>query len=228
METKPIRNCSRNRLWTCGFTHTTITDSYNQDKRLLSYPCNAPHWCITFCAGLTAGLDMVLRALCIVIVARVVAGDNDVQFLVSGGPCPDVFPVPWSVHRAPELCAHPEMWLARSPPAAEPEVDQLVLWGETPITVVAAELPSWGSFVRINPLLPVTEPCGGSVSTAPFSFTNCRVLLVSELCFRLSCLMSSHSAPFSSASAAGDDRGLVSLSPMKKWTKKNPAHLLCR
>lgn len=177
---------------------------------------NAPRWCITFCAGLTAGLDMVLRALCTVIVARVVAGENDVQFLGSGAPCPDVFPVPWSVLRVPELCAHPEKWLAICPPAAEPDGDQLVLWGETPITFVVVELPSWGSFERMNPLLPVTEPCGGSVSTAPFSFTNCKVLFVSELCFGTACLMSSHSVPFSNASAVGDDTCLTSLSPMRK------------
>lgn len=78
--------------------------------------------------------------------------------------------------------------------------------------------------VRTNPLLPVTEPCGSSVSTVPFSFTDCKVLLASQLCFGLSCLASSHSVPFSSASAAGNDTCLVSSSPKNGFKKKNNQH----
>lgn len=52
---------------------------------------------------------MVLRALWIVIAARVAAGVGDVRFLVSDAPCPAVFPMLWSVLRAPELGARPEM-----------------------------------------------------------------------------------------------------------------------
>lgn len=85
----------------------------------------------TFCAGLTAGLDMVLRALCIVTVAGAGAGDDAVSFLVSGVPCPNVVPVLGSVLSAPELCAHPDaeagMGLVACPPAGEPEGNQLVL-----------------------------------------------------------------------------------------------------
>lgn len=68
--------------------------------------------------------------------------------------------------------------------------------------------------MRINPLLPVTEPCGGSVSEVPFSLMNNKVLLllISEPCVRLLCLMSSHSVPLSNSSAADDDTRLAATS----------------
>lgn len=112
----------------------------------------------SFCAGLTAGLDMVLRARCIVTGAGAGTGDEEGPFLVSDAP--DVAPALGSVLSAPELWAHPDAeGLATFPPVAEPEGDQLVLWGEL----------SCACLVRINPLLPVTEPCGGSESNMPFS-----------------------------------------------------------
>lgn len=66
----------------------------------------------------------------------------------------------------------------------------------------------------MNPLLPVTEPCGGSVSDVPFSFTNSKVLLlpVAEPCVGLLCLLSSHSVPFSIASVAGEEASLAASS----------------
>lgn len=85
----------------------------------------------SFCAGLTAGLDMVLRALCIVTGAGAGAGDGPVPFLVSGAPCPDIAPVLGSVLSAPGLCAHPDAEVGRGlvvcPPVGEPEGNQLVL-----------------------------------------------------------------------------------------------------
>lgn len=124
---------------------------------------------------------MVLRALCMVTGAG--AGKEAVPFLVSGVSGPDVVPVLGSVLSAPEVCVHPESEaggdLARFPPVGEPEGSQLVLWGETPEPSVAEETPSCCCcFVRMNPLLPVTEPCGGSISNVPFSFTSGKVLLL--------------------------------------------------
>lgn len=105
---------------------------------------------------------MVLRARCIVTGAGAGTGDKDGPFLVSDVPCPDVAPALGSVLSAPELWAHPDAeGLAMFPPVTEPEGDQLVLWGEEPLSCCC--------FVRINPLLPVTEPCGGSESNMPFS-----------------------------------------------------------
>lgn len=164
---------------------------------------------------------MVLRALCIVTGAGARAGDEAVPFLVSGVPCPDVVPVLGSVLNAPELCVHPDAEaggdLAVCPPVGEPEGNQLVLWGETPKPGVAAEPPSCCCLVRMNPLLPVTEPCGGSVSGMPFSFTNSKVLLlaVAEPCVGLLCLTSSHSVPFSIVSAGGEgaSRAAISFPP---------------
>lgn len=144
-----------------------------------------------------------------------------VPFLVSDVPCPGVVSVQESVLNTPELGAHPGAEagsdLALCPPVGEPETNHLVLWGETPTAGVgAAELPSC-CLERINPLLPVTEPCGSSMSAMPFSFTISKVLLllVAELCVGLLCLVSSESVPLSIASAAGEEASLpaTSLSP---------------
>lgn len=59
------------------------------------------------------------------------------------------------------------------------------------------------------------------MSDVPFSFTGGKVLLlfpVSEPCVGLLCPESSHSVPFSMASAAGDETCLdaTSLSPMEE------------
>lgn len=72
---------------------------------------------------------MVLRALCIVTGAGVVAGDGAVPFLVSD--IPNVVPVLGSVLNAPEGCAHPDAEAGRGlttcPPVDVPEGNQLVL-----------------------------------------------------------------------------------------------------
>ncbi len=49
------------------------------------------------------------------------------------------------------------------------------------------------------------------MSDVPFSFTNSKVLLlpVAEPCVGLLCLVSSHSVPFSIASAAGEEASLA-------------------
>lgn len=181
-------------------------------------------WLFTFCAGLTAGLDIVLRALCIM----TGAGDVAVPFLVSDVTCPDVVSVLFiSVLNTPELCANPDpeagRGLAACPPVGEPEGSQLVLWGET--LGVAAEPPSCCCLVRMNPLLPVTEPCGSSVSGTPFSFTKSKVLLltVAELRVGFLCLMSSHSVPLNIASAVREEASLsaTSLSPSMDQNQKH-------
>lgn len=182
---------------------------------------------------------MVLRALCIVTGAGVDAGDGAVPFLVSCVPCPDIVPALGSVLSAPELCAHPGAEpgrvLATCPPVTEPEGNQLVLWGDTPkpgvVVVAPAALLSCCCccccLTRMNPLLPVTEPCGGSASDVPFSFTNSKVLFpVVELCVGLLCLMLSHLLPLSIASAAREEASLAatSLSPSMDQNQRHQAN----
>lgn len=156
----------------------------------------------TFCAGLTAGLDIVLRALCIM----TGAGDVAVPFLVSDVPCPGVVSILRSVLNSFDPCAVPDAkagrGLTKCPPVGEPEDNQLVLWGETPTP--GTELLSCSCLVRINPLLPVTELCSRSVSGIPFSLTISKVLLlhVSEQWLGLLRRMSSHSMPLNIASVA--------------------------
>lgn len=164
---------------------------------------------------------MVLRALCIKTGAGTGARLGAVPLLVSDVPCPNIVPVPGSVLNAPKLCAQPdaeaERGLAACPPVGEPDDNQLVLWGETAKPGVAAEPPSCCGLMRMNPLLPVTEPCGVSTSDMPFSFTKSKVVLrpVGEPCVGLLCLWSSHSLPFSISSAAGEEasRAATCLSP---------------
>lgn len=63
------------------------------------------------------------------------------------------------------------------------------------------------------------------MSDVPFSFTSSKVLLlpVSESCVGLLCLTSSHTVPFSIASAAGDETSLaaISLSPIEENKQRN-------
>lgn len=166
---------------------------------------------------------MVLRALCIVTAAGTGTGDEAVPFLVSDVSCPDVVPVLGSVLSVPELCAHPDADagedLVVCVPVGEPEGNQLVLWGETPGPGFAAEPePAPSScccLVRMNPLLPVTEPCGGSASSAPFSLSNRKVLLLLVAEPRVGLLLrhaASHSVPFSIASAGGEEDSLAATS----------------
>lgn len=152
---------------------------------------------------------MVLRARCIVTAAELGTGGEAGPFLVSDGPCPDVVPVLGSVLSTPGLCdADACGGLSVCPPAVAPAGSQLVLWGES-----AAAPPSCCGccLVRINPLLPVTEPCGGSVSNVPFSFTSSSVLLLAAAAGLVSCT-SSHSVPFSMFWATGDEVRLAAAS----------------
>lgn len=84
----------------------------------------------------------------------------------------------------------------------------------------------------MNPLLPVTEPCGGSVSGIPFSFTNSKVLLLAaaEPCVGLLCLVSSHSVPFSIVSAGGEEASLaaISLSPSMEEETQTKCKSQCK
>lgn len=63
------------------------------------------------------------------------------------------------------------------------------------------------------------------MSDIPFWFPNLKVLLlpVAEPCVGLLCLVSSHSVPFSIASAAGEEASLAatSLSPSPSMEDKN-------
>ena len=147
---------------------------------------------------------------------------------MSDKPSPDVVPVLGSVRNAPEVSALPdaEAGLTACPPADVPEDNQLVLWGDAPKPGIAAELPSCCCcLVRMNPLLPVTEACGGSRSIIPFSFINSEVLLpVAEPCAGLLCLVSSHSMPLSVASAAGEEARLAATSLSPSVDQENQRH----
>jgi len=77
----------------------------------------------------------------------------------------------------------------------------------------------------MNPLLPVTEPCGGSTSDVPFSFGDSRVLLLLLLLARaaeprvgLLCRAASRSAPLSIVSGGGDEDSLASPSVEENTT----------
>lgn len=165
---------------------------------------------------------MVLRALCMVTGAGAgaAAGGGAGPFLVSAVPCSDVGPLLGSV-----LSAHPDAGAGWGAPNANPsEGNQLVLWGDTPRAGVPAELPSCCCcccfLVRTKPLLPVTEPCGGSRSDVPFSLS-----LAMETPAGLLCLESSPSVPLSMVSAGEEEASLAasSLSPSREEDRHTPS-----
>lgn len=156
---------------------------------------------------------MVLRALCMVTAGAVGAeaepgpGAEAARFLVSAAPCPDAA-------------------LALGPVLSEPEGKQLVLCGEAGFTMelfVPGCCCCCCGLARIIPLLPTTEPCGGSESDTPFSFAHSSSSSprVSEVPLGPRCL-ESHSTPLGTTS--GDAHSLVdaSRSVTEARQQKNP------
>lgn len=120
---------------------------------------------ITFSVWLDAGMDMVLRALCMAMDCGEGAGESlaDMPFLVSASevPCPDGDPACWvSVLIAPRLWPLPAAKdgkvLAACSIMVVPEGNQLVLCGAAVEPV--EDPPSCCCLLRMYPLLPVVEP----------------------------------------------------------------------
>lgn len=167
----------------------------------------------SFCARLTAGLDMVLRALWMVTGGggvEVEVVDRPGTFLVSDAPCPDVIPTLPSPCQASELLARPGDEdggdLAGCPASVAPEGSQLVLHGDTPSSV--GQLPPRLS--RIKPLLPVVEPCGASKWDVPLPPMN-EPGPVEKQCVALLGPWS-NSVPLSKTSDRGDGESLLAAS----------------
>ena len=156
---------------------------------------------------------MVLRALWMVTGGggggvEMEVADTPGTFLVSDAACPGVTPASPSLCEASELLARPGCGdgLAGCPASVAPEGSQLVLHGETPSS--GKQPPPRLS--RINPLLPVTEPCGVSKWAVPLPLMSTPGLGEQRCVAPLGAW--SKSVPLSKASGRGDRESLLAAS----------------